>query len=52
MATRNPLYINLFLTLLLVSVCFSCNKPDMLTGSGILKGKISIGPICIDTGIR
>jgi len=37
-------YLALFAILLLV--IFSCVKQNLVAGNGVLKGKISIGPIC------
>jgi len=36
----------LFLPLLLILVFLSCTKQNNISGTGVLKGKISIGPIC------
>lgn len=36
----------LFLSLILIPVFFSCTEQNQMSGSGVLKGKISIGPIC------
>lgn len=36
----------LFLPLLLTMVLLSCTKQTTISGTGVLKGKISIGPIC------
>jgi len=36
----------LFLPLLLILVFLSCTKQNTISGTGVLKGKISIGPIC------
>ena len=36
----------LFLPFLLILVFSSCTKQSVVSGSGVLKGKISIGPIC------
>jgi hypothetical protein len=34
------------LSAILITVFFSCSEQNLLTGSGLLKGKILIGPIC------
>ena len=36
----------LIFTVILIPVFFSCTEPTPMSGSGVLKGKISIGPIC------
>lgn len=36
----------LFLPLLLILGFISCDKQTIVSGNGVLKGKISIGPIC------
>ena len=47
MTTRNSILKYLFLSvLLIVTAISSCTKQSMITGNGVLKGKISIGPIC------
>lgn len=47
MTIRNSIIKYLFLTvLLIITAFFSCTKQTMITGNGVLKGKISIGPIC------
>jgi len=43
---RNSALKYLVLTAFLIAVIFSCSEQNLLTGSGVLKGKISIGPIC------
>jgi hypothetical protein len=47
MTNRNPIFKYLFLSLLVVvTFISSCTKQSINTGYGVLKGKISIGPIC------
>ena len=36
----------LFLSAIFIAVVFACTEKNLVSGSGILKGKISIGPIC------
>jgi hypothetical protein len=46
MIIRNSSSMYLALTVILISVFLSCNELKTQNGSGILKGKISIGPLC------
>ena len=46
MTNRNILLKYLFLAVLLTTVFCSCTKQTIVSGTGVLKGKISIGPIC------
>jgi hypothetical protein len=47
MTNRNSISKYLFLSVLVVVILiYSCTKQTMVTGNGVLKGKISIGPIC------
>ena len=46
MMIRNSTLYYLPLTAILIAVFFSCSEENLVVGSGILKGKISIGPIC------
>ena len=46
MNIRKTILKTLVLSLLLLTVFQSCTKQSITTGSGVLKGKISIGPIC------
>jgi len=41
----------LILPIFLITVNFSCYEQNLLVGSGVLKGKISIGPLCPDESI-
>jgi len=34
------------LSVILLTIFFSCSEQNLLNGNGFLKGKISIGPIC------
>lgn len=43
---RNSALKYLLLSAILISVFFSCDEQNLKVGSGILKGKISIGPLC------
>lgn len=36
----------LFLSAIYIAVVFACTEKNLVNGSGVLKGKISIGPIC------
>jgi len=36
----------LFFTVILITVFNSCKEQNLMIGNGVLKGKISIGPIC------
>jgi hypothetical protein len=36
----------LVLSAILIVLVFSCTQKNLVTGSGVLKGKISIGPLC------
>ena len=47
MTSRNSIMKYLLLSVILViTTIFSCTKQSMVSGYGVLKGKISIGPIC------
>ncbi|MCX6239790.1 MAG: hypothetical protein NTY07_19970 [Bacteroidia bacterium] len=46
MKTGNSALKYLAQSAILIAVLFSCTKQSMMVGSGVLKGKISIGPIC------
>ena len=47
MTNRNSIIKYLFLSVIVVvTLISSCTKQSMVTGNGVLKGKISIGPIC------
>ena len=47
MTNRNSILKYLFLSVIVVvTLMFSCTKQSMVNGNGVLKGKISIGPIC------
>ena len=47
MTNRNSILKYLFLSVfVVVTLILSCTKQSMVTGNGVLKGKISIGPIC------
>ena len=47
MTNRNSILKYLFLfVIVVVTLIFSCTKQSMVTGNGVLKGKIAIGPIC------
>ena len=47
MTNRNSIIKYLFLSVIVVvTLILSCTKQSMVTGNGVLKGKISIGPIC------
>jgi hypothetical protein len=46
MMIRNSALYYLLLSAILIAVFFSCSEENQVVGSGILKGKISIGPIC------
>jgi len=46
MTIRKSVFKYFFLFVILVPVSFSCTEKNLKTGNGVLKGKISIGPIC------
>jgi hypothetical protein len=47
MTNRKSILKYLFFSVIVaVTLIFSCTKQSMVTGNGVLKGKISIGPIC------
>ena len=46
MTTGNSAFKYFFLSAILLPVFFSCSEKNLKTGNGVLKGKISIGPIC------
>jgi len=46
MNIRNSVLKYLILSLLLIPILFSCTDQKIMSGSGVLKGKISIGPLC------
>jgi hypothetical protein len=47
MTNRNSILKYLFLSVIVVvTLISSCTKQSIVTGNGVLKGKISIGPIC------
>ena len=46
MAIMNSAIKYLVVSLILCPVFFSCTQQKLIDGSGVLKGKISIGPIC------
>ena len=47
MTNRNPILKYLFLSVIVVvTLILSCTKQSIVTGNGVLKGTISIGPIC------
>jgi hypothetical protein len=47
MTFRNSILKYLFLSVIIVvTLVLSCTKQSTVTGNGVLKGKISIGPIC------
>jgi len=47
MTNRNPIIKYLMLSVIVVvTLISSCTKQSIVTGNGVLKGKISIGPIC------
>ena len=46
MAIRNSALKYLVLSAILIVILFSCTEQNAIVGSGVLKGKISIGPLC------
>jgi hypothetical protein len=47
MTTRNSILKYFFFTVIVVvTLVLSCTKQSIVTGNGVLKGTISIGPIC------
>ena len=46
MTTGNSAFKYFFLSAILLPVFFSCTEKNLKTGNGVLKCKISIGPIC------
>lgn len=46
MAIRNYALKYLVLSAILIIILFSCTEQNAIVGSGVLKGKISIGPLC------
>jgi len=47
MTNRNTILKYLFLSVIVVvTLVLSCSKQSIVAGNGVLKGKISIGPIC------
>jgi len=46
MMIRNSALNYLLLSAFLIAVFFSCSEENQVVGSGILKGRISIGPLC------
>ena len=47
MTNRNTILKYLFLSVIIVvTLILSCTKQSMVSGNGVLKGTISIGPIC------
>jgi hypothetical protein len=46
MANGKSAFNYLVLSAILIVLVFSCTEKKMITGSGVLKGKISIGPLC------
>jgi hypothetical protein len=46
MTIRNSALIYLVLSAILFMGFFSCSEKNLVDGSGVLKGKISIGPLC------
>lgn len=46
MTTGNSFFRYFFFFAILILVFFSCTEKNLKIGSGVLKGKISIGPIC------
>jgi hypothetical protein len=46
MAIRNSALKYLALSAILIAVYYSCTKQNQIIDSGVLKGKISIGPLC------
>jgi len=46
MANGKSAFKYLVLSAILIVLVFSCTEKKMITGSGVLKGKISIGPLC------
>src|ERR1035437_4378289 len=47
MTNGNSIIKYFFLSVIVfVTLILSCTKQSMVTGNGVLKGKISIGPIC------
>lgn len=46
MAIRNSALKYLVLSAILIVILFSCTEQNVIVGNGVLKGKISIGPLC------
>jgi len=46
MTIGNSAFKYFFIYAILLPVFFSCTEKNLYTGNGVLKGKISIGPIC------
>lgn len=46
MTIRNSALKYLVLSGILIMIFFSCNEKNLVVGGGVLKGKISIGPLC------
>src|ERR1035437_4816418 len=46
MAIRNSALKYLVLSAILIVILFSCTEQNAIVSSGVLKGKISIGPLC------